>query len=190
MKRVFIYGDSNVWGENFAGPRIPYGQRWTNRLKKLLGDDYIIIADGLCGRVAGDYRSDKVGRNGKSAFIRALEDLGHTDIVIIGLGTNDLQDKYARSSCDIIDDLLWYGSAVDNAEVIYILPPNFSNAEDSGPDFTLKSQKIRSQIIENKEKFTNYIIVNNFNLSDGVHFSSQGHKIMAETVAKKIVELA
>jgi len=186
MKRVFVYGDSNVWGYNFAGPRVPYHLRWTNRLKRSLKSDYEIIADGVCDRVAGNYRLDKTRCNGRSLFREAYEAAGYADIVIIALGTNDFQERFGRSVDDIINDLLWYRDAVNTAEVIYILPPNFNDTEESGPEFTSKSQKIRSQMIENREKFVNYIVVDNVELSDGVHFSVQGHKLIAKLVGKRL----
>lgn len=186
MKRVFVYGDSNVWGDNLAGPRVPYYLRWTNRLRKTLRNDYKFIVNGVCSRVAGDYRSDKPSRNGQSYFRQAYEAAGHVDIVIIALGTNDLQERFGRSVNDIINDLLWYRNVANQSEVIYVLPPNFSDAEESGPEFTTKSQKIRSQLIENKDRLVNYIVVENIELSDGVHFSAQGHKMMAKIVGERL----
>lgn len=184
MKRVFIYGDSNVWGDKFTEPRIPYHLRWVNRLKRSLRGDYEIIADGVCGRVAGNYRKDKPDQNGQSFFCKAYEKAGRINTLIIALGTNDLQERFGRSANDILTDLTWYESAADGADIIYILPPNFSNSEESGPEFTSNSQQIRKQIIENKEKLGNCIVVNDIELSDGVHFSVQGHKHMADIVGE------
>lgn len=189
MKRVLIYGDSNVWGENLAGPRIPYYLRWVNRLRRSLKNDYEMMASGVCGRVAGDFRSNKQECNGKSAFAKIYKDAGRIDIVIIALGTNDLQVRFNRSVDDIINDLLWYKSVLRESELVYILPPNFSVADDSGPEFTIESQKLRSQVIANKEKLTNCIIVDNIELSDGIHFSATGHKLMSDIVSKKLKEV-
>jgi len=189
MKRVLIYGDSNVWGENLAGPRIPYHLRWANRLRKSSKDDYEIIANGVCGRVAGDFRSNKPECNGKSAFAEIYNNAGSVDIVIIALCTNDLQVRFNRSVDDIVNDLMWYKSVSQGSELVYILPPNFSVSDDSGPEFTIKSQKLRGQIIANKEKLTNCIIVDNIELSDGIHFSANGHKLMAIIVGKKLKEM-
>jgi len=186
MKRILIYGDSNVWGDNFSGLRIPYHLRWTNRLKRSLKNDYEIIANGVCGRIAGNYRSNKPECNGQSSFYQIYGKVGHVDVVMVALGTNDFQERFSRTADDIINDLLWYKNAVGETEIIYILPPNFSADKDSGPEFTLKSQKIRNQIMCNKEKLGNYIIVDNIELSDGIHFSSRGHKSMAKIVGEEI----
>jgi lysophospholipase L1-like esterase len=187
MKRVFIYGDSNVWGENLAGPRVPYHQRWVNRLRRSLKNDYEIIADGACGRVAGDYRLDKSAEcRGQSAFREAYKKAGPIDIIIVALGTNDLQERFNRSVDEIINDLLWYKKTAGDTKVIYILPLNFSTGEESGPEFTLKSQQLRDLLIKNKDKLGNCIIVHNIELSDGVHFSAEGHKLMANIIGEKL----
>jgi lysophospholipase L1-like esterase len=186
MKRVFIYGDSNVWGENFAGPRIPYHLRWANRLKRSLRDIYKITTDGVSGRVAGNYRSDKPELNGQSTFRESYEKAEHVDIVVIALGTNDLQERFNRSADNIIDDLSWYSNATDGGKVIYLLPPNFNDTEESGPEFTSKSQKLRHQIIKKRGELIDYIAVDNIELSDGVHFSKQGHKLIANTVGERL----
>lgn len=187
MKRVFIYGDSNVWGENFAGPRVPYHLRWVNRLKRLLKNDYKIITNGARGRVAGDYRLDKpVECRGQSAFMEAYKKVGHIDTIIIALGTNDLQERFSRSADNIINDLLWYRKIAGHTKILYILPPNFSTGEESGSEFTLRSQKLRDKIVKRREELVSYILVDNLELSDGIHFSAQGHKQMAKIVSEKL----
>ena len=92
-KRVFIYGDSNVWGDTFVGPRVRYSDRWVNRLKRELRGKAHIITNGLSGRVAGDFCKAKPYKNGKHTFAEALQQAGNVDIVIIALGTNDLQQQ-------------------------------------------------------------------------------------------------
>ena len=82
MKRIFIYGDSNVWGDSFVGSRVRHSNRWVNRLKRELRGKAHIIADGLSGRVAGDFCKAKPYKNGKHTFVEALQQAGNVDIVI------------------------------------------------------------------------------------------------------------
>ncbi len=58
MKRILIYGDSNVYGDNFSDARIRYSDRWVNRLARSLHGKAQFVVDGACGRVAGDFRKD------------------------------------------------------------------------------------------------------------------------------------
>jgi lipolytic enzyme, G-D-S-L len=185
-KRVFIYGDSNVWGDSFVGSRVRYSDRWVNRLKRELRGKARIIADGLSGRVAGDLCKAKPYKNGKQAFTKALQQAGDLDTIIIALGTNDLQQQYNRTAQAIIQDLIEYQKLAHGADVIYILPPAFSTGEDSGPEFTEQSEAIRQEILQNKEALGEYIELPFIPLSDGIHFSAKGHRLVARAVKQAL----
>lgn len=185
-KRVFIYGDSNVWGDSFVGSRVRYSDRWVNRLKRELRGKAHIIADGLSGRVAGDFCEAKPYKNGKQAFTKALQQAGNLDTIIIALGTNDLQQQYGRTAQAIIQDLTDYQKLADSADVIYLLPPAFSTDEDSGPEFTEQSEAIRQEILQNKEALGDYIELPFIPLSDGIHFSIKGHRLLARIVKQAL----
>ena len=185
-KRVFIYGDSNVWGDTFVGPRVRYSDRWVNRLKRELRGKAHIIANGLSGRIAGDFCKAKPYKNGKHTFAEALQQAGNVDIVIIALGTNDLQQQYSRTAQAIIHDLTDYQKLADSADVIYLLPPAFSTGEDSGPEFTEQSEALRQEILQNKEALGEYIELPFIPLSDGIHFSAKGHRLVARAVKQAL----
>ena len=186
MKRIFIYGDSNVWGDTFVGPRVRYSDRWVNRLKQELRGKAHIIANGLSGRVAGDFCKAKPYKNGKQAFAKALQRAGNVDIIIIALGTNDLQQQYNRTAQAIIQDLTDYQKLADSADVIYLLPPAFSTGEDSGPEFTEQSEEIRQEILRDKDSLGEYIELPFIPLSDGIHFSAKGHRLVARVVKQAL----
>ena len=76
------------------------------------------------GRVAGEFRTDKPHKNGKATFAKSLSDAGPLDLIIVALGTNDLQQRFERTASDIIDDLLSY-KTTSLVPIVYILPPNF-----------------------------------------------------------------
>lgn len=182
-----MYGDSNVYGANNAtNVRMPYNQRWVNRLKKLLDGQCEIIANGVSGRVAGDYRTDKLDRNGKADFSHEYTKAGIVDIVVIALGTNDLQDKYQRSIDDILNDLLWYHTVARGARIVYLLPANFDNSDEVGPHFNERAQALRKDLISRKDNLGDTIVMNNVGLSDGLHFSDEGHAMVAEAVAERL----
>lgn len=185
-KRVLIYGDSNVWGDSFVGSRVRYSDRWVNRLKRELRGKAHIITDGLSGRVAGDFCEVKPYKNGKQAFTKALQQAGNLDTIIIALGTNDLQQQYGRTAQAIIHDLTDYQKLAHGADVIYILPPAFSTGEDSGPEFTEQSEAIRQEILQNKEALGDYIELPFIPLSDGIHFSAKGHRLVARAVKQAL----
>ena len=114
MKKILIYGDSNTWGDNFiTGERIPDDKQWPHILEANL-KDYKILQEGLPGRIAGDYEDIKKYKNGKDSFLSTFRVNAPVDIVIIALGTNDLQLRYDKSSDEVIKILKWYKEAILN----------------------------------------------------------------------------
>ena len=104
------------------------------------------------------------------------------DIIIISLGTNDLQQQYNRTAQAIIQDLIDYQKLAHGTNVIYILPPAFSTGEDSGPEFTEQSEEVRQEILRHKDSLGEYIELPPMPLSDGIHFSAKGHRLVARVV--------
>lgn len=207
MKKVLIYGDSNTWGDNFiTGVRIADDSQWPNVLQKELGNEYKIIQEGLPGRIAGSEDVKKY-KNGKDCFISIFRTSAPVDIVIIALGTNDLQIKYDKSASIIINDLISYNevlmehfSNVDDRRkyfiegkfprVIYILPSNFDYINNAKEVFDSYSEDKRQEII--KYFFNSnyeFIVLNDMELfEDGVHFNNSDHLKMAIEVKNKILK--
>lgn len=208
MKKILIYGDSNVWGDNFfTGVRIPDERQWPNILQQLLGNKFKVLQEGLPGRVAGNIEVDKKYKNGKNAFLTVLKTNAPVDYVIIALGTNDLQVKYNRKATLIVRDLLWYKDIIleeynddDNKKkyfvngkmpkIIYLLPTHFIERENNSI-FNYNSEDKRKQLIELFKKNQNVIsyVFDRLPLfEDGVHLNYDGHKQLAEEVKKIIIE--
>lgn len=205
VKKVLIYGDSNTWGDNFiTGKRIPDEKQWVNILKNKYSKDYIFLQEGLPGRLAGNEEIIKPYKNGKDTFISTFRTNAPVDIVIISLGTNDLQIKYNKKSKDIINDLLWYKNKLEESfedeedkikyfnnkmpKIIYILPINFDYKVNASVIFDEESEEKRQEIIKYfKKQNINAIIANNLDLfEDGIHLSYQGHEEMANLVAGEL----
>ena len=186
MKRVLVYGDSNVWGDNFLGSRIRYSDRWVNRLARSLRGKAQIVTDGVCGRVAGDFRKDKPGKNGLLSFASAIQRAGRLDVIIIALGTNDLQQKHHQTVDDIIKSLLAYRQVAKSITTIFILPPTFDIGDVSGPEFTENSEKIRQQLLQRQDELGDRLELPDINLSDGIHFSPKGHYQIFKAVRRQL----
>ncbi len=203
MKNVLLYGDSNVWGDNFiTGCRIPKEKQWTNLLREKTHGKYEIYQEGLPGRVAGDEEEEKVYKNGKDTFMAIFRTHAPLDIIIVALGTNDLQIKYDRSTENIIKDLLWYKEIVEelyqdeedrkkyfkNAKmpkIIYILPPNFDYKKRACVVLNHDSEKKRQEIIgyfSSNEKIETLLFNDAHLFEDGIHFNYEDHEKMAKLV--------
>lgn len=202
MKDILLYGDSNVWGDNFiSGKRIPRERQWVNVLKKMESDEYNFYQEGLPGRLAGADEKEKKYKNGKETFISTFRTCAPVDILIIALGTNDLQIKYNKSSKKIIEDLLWYENIlkeqfedIENRkkffknkklpEIIYVLPPNFDYHKRAKFIFDERCEIKRLQIIEyfKTQKFKTVLLNDAKLFEDGIHFNYEDHKKMATLV--------
>lgn len=206
MKKVLIYGDSNVWGDNFlTGTRIPDQNQWPIILEGLLGNHYKILQEGLPGRLAGNEEIEKKFKNGKESFLSTFRTNAPVEHIIIMLGTNDLQIKYNKSTNQIIQDLLWYYQIIfeefQNEEnqkkffvnclmpkFLFVLPANFDYIENAKLIFNKESEIKRQQIIkyfkENQENF-DILELNNIPLfNDGLHLNFEGHQILAHEVER------
>jgi lysophospholipase L1-like esterase len=194
-KRILCYGDSNTWGSSDHDTRIDNGHQWPVILQTKLGSPYVVIQEGLAGRVAGNYEP-KAYRNGKDHYEVAFRSASPLNFVVISLGTNDLKSHFNRTPEQIVEDLLWYSTetkrlAVDNENIqpklIYVTPANFSSSEYFEAD-----EIVRQRVIELLLKSGEQVVVLPEILmsSDGVHYSEMAHDVVAKNVFEKVMELA
>ena len=99
MKRILAFGDSNTWGYDPA-TRERYNKtvRWTGLLQEALGNDAIILEEGLCGRTTAFDDESRMGRNGFAALLAILKAVEPIDAAIIMLGTNDCKSAFGASA--------------------------------------------------------------------------------------------
>jgi len=134
------YGDSLTWGYNpETRDRFPFNIRWPGVLQKNLEDKIRIIEEGLNGRTTIWDDSFLPGRNGRAMLAPLL--ISHTpiDLVIIMLGTNDIQPFHkisakeaARGCGTLIDIVQKSGSGPDgkSPQVLLIAPPPFGSISE------------------------------------------------------------
>ena len=197
-KTVLVYGDSNVWGDTPETVRLPDSQQWANIMQEELGrEEYKVVQEGLAGRFAGDFCYEKHPYfnyfNGQYCYEPIYRTASPVDIVVMALGTNDLNDKHNRTLDEIVNDVLWYESKtktlVDEDEVapifLYILPPNLVGRFREDETFSLEKRKEVNEVL--KHRIENFVEIDDIDLSaDGLHFSVKGHERMARAVSEKI----
>ncbi len=102
MKSILCYGDSNTWG-TATQPR-PDGryaphERWPGVLRLALGDEWLVIEEGLGGRTTvNDDPVEGAERNGRMYLLPCLGSHKPLDVVDIMLGTNDLMARFNQSA--------------------------------------------------------------------------------------------
>lgn len=121
MKNILFFGDSNTYGyKPDKSGRYDYDVRWTGRIANLLGNEYNIIEEGLCGRTT--IFPDAV-RDARKANKTAGE---HSKIVIIspihlgkGVGEEGFDPEFNESSENVSRQLAWEYEKIANENGLY-----------------------------------------------------------------------
>src|SRR5262249_19705489 len=96
------FGDSNTWGHDpVAGGRYPREMRWPGVLRQALGPQYEVIEEGMPGRTTVFDDPLEEYKRGRDYLPPCLKSHAPLELVILLLGTNDLQARYAASALDI-----------------------------------------------------------------------------------------
>lgn len=101
-KHIVCFGDSNTHGYCAAGNgRFDEEQRWTCLLQKNLGEDYLVLEEGLSGRTTSFDDPLFEGLSGLDYIYPCLMSHEPVDLLIIMLGTNDTKERFGASSACI-----------------------------------------------------------------------------------------
>lgn len=198
MLNILCFGDSNTFGYvPKTGERYDANTRWTSVLQRVLGENYNIIEAGCNNRTGFVDNIDGEALTGYKLLPKLLEK--NPDIVIIALGTNDIQ-KFYYPSIDMIEKGLYsmikYVKSV-GARVILISPPilnedvlkgNFAFQFD---EKSIEQSKILPdlyQMIANKTGcgFVNLNKHVSVSFQDGLHYSPESHSVIANALADYI----
>lgn len=208
---ILCFGDSNTHGQNpDRTGRYEANVRWTGVLQDILGNEYRIIEEGLGSRTTDLDYDKKPGRNGKKYLVPALHSHDPLDMVVIMLGTNDLKIEYRRSASEIadalgglVDDVNLYGitKTGDRPKVILVSPIEIN---DQAPRFTefyagyydaesmIESKKLPEAIQQVADE-KGVLFLDAATVSkpgeDGIHFSEESERPLAELIATKIKNL-
>lgn len=220
-KRILLYGDSNTFGwiTNADGTfdRLPADKTWAGKTAKLLGDNYEIIIEGLGGRTtnidcdpnSGSGYIPGAGMNGAAYLPAALSSHMPLDLVVIMLGSNDLNTKHNRTARDIaegVDELVkivkkgeWQKRTnFKSPQVLVLAPPKmdikkskykamFEGSLEKSAQFAELFAKVAK---DNKAEFFDVAAVVPFaEASDEIHLTAKNHKDLAYALAPKIKEI-
>ncbi len=203
MKTVLCYGDSNTWGADPAtGGRYARDVRWTGVLRNTLGEEYLIIEEGLNGRTTVWDDPIEGYKNGMSYLIPCLETHRPIDLVIIMLGTNDLKMRFSVSAYDIgqsmavLIDIVKKSKAGidDNAPKLLVMaPPPTTTLSDYAEMFDgayEKSVKLADRYHAVTQEYgCHFLRTSDYIRSselDGIHLDASEHAKLGEAVAQKV----
>lgn len=141
MKTILVYGASLTWGSIPGEPKRHAREvRWPNVMANALGEGYEIITDGLRGRLtAYDEHLADCNRNASKTLPTALYSHAPLDLVILLLGTNDMQPHIAGTSIAAMQGMRRLvtivqthnaGPGIINPEVLIVSPPRLCKTDD------------------------------------------------------------
>lgn len=206
LKRILCYGDSNTWGYSAGGgKRFPADVRWTGRLAKILGPEFVIIEEGQNGRTTVWDDPIEGDKNGLKYLPVCLESQMPLDMVVLMLGTNDLKTKFSLTPLDIamgVERLIQTikisncGVTEEPPKIIVICPP-VKDPQGYLKDLFIGGREKSLQLPEHYQMIAErngcaFLNSNDFvelDTADGIHFTAEGHRKFAEAVAAKISAL-
>ena len=201
MKTILCYGDSNTWGYHAKDDnRFDWCTRYPGVLSKLLGDEYHVIENGLCGRTT-QYESDiEPYVNGKKAAELAAEVNAPLDYAVIMLGTNDCKDMYDATLEDIRRGIEEIGVCFEQkgAKILIIAPPPMRELEKSpfydefgahAEEKSLLLHDAYSQLAAEKDwlylNADEIVVPGEF---DHIHLEANAHSELAKAVFRTIAQ--
>lgn len=214
---ILCYGDSNTWGcigkwveSSEPSQRFDADTRWPMVAQKALGERFHVVEEGLGGRTTIYYPPTGPWKNGELYLTPCLHSHRPLDLVVLMLGTNDLQIKK-----DMIEEELPRGISrlVDLIQadpvcgrgnvppkVLIIAPIEVRPSDprgrvavyqkfrcDIGRNLSLKMPEVYKQVA--REKGCYFLNAQEFaqpGPADGVHFDAESHLRLGRAVAELI----
>ncbi len=207
---VLCYGDSVSWGiVPGTRQRHSFETRWPGIVQNALGSRVRIIEECLNGRTTAWNDPFRPGRNGRESLLPILQSHAPIDLVILFLGTNDVQALYgvtayesslgANALVDVIQTSRIEPMTVA-PQVLLVAPPRahpcgtmeekFRNAEEKSQAFSHWYQRVAT---ERGCFFLDAGAVLEPSAVDGVHLDALQHAQFAQAVLpvlQQILQLA
>lgn len=209
-KRIVCFGDSNTWGYDAdTGGRFGKEVRWTSRLQKLLGEDWEVIAEGLCGRTAASEDPLFEGLNGMAYIHPCLMSHSPVELCIIMLGTNDTKERFSLTAMNIAQGItrlavkarsVRAGLDGNNVDVMVVCPPvigakyrDSEIAQSMGEGCDKKSKELSKHLetllgIEGIPFFDSGKRIG-MNDTDCMHLDRKGHHEMALAIERMVNQM-
>lgn len=210
MINIMCYGDSNTWGHNPADcTRFDENTRWTKCLSRMLGERFNVTEEGLCGRTTVFDDSYSNGRNGLKFFVPCMQSHQPLDLIIIMLGTNDMQRQYnvypkdiARGVREIVKcaQNSVYNELYPPAKILIISPVHIEKSimagyfdEMFGEESVEKSVRLAAALENTATELNTYFLDASLYAKasplDGIHMDAESHKSLAEAVCVKVKDI-
>ena len=214
-KHIVCLGDSNTHGYCAdpadcadRGGRFNENERWTCLLQKALGEDYLVLEEGLSGRTTVFQDPLHESMDALSVAYPILMSHEPVDLLVIMLGTNDTKDRFSASAPVIalgLNRLIEKAKAVpcwgaSGPNILVIAPPhigqemvNTSVCGCMGTTCPGKSRELAKEYAPIAAAqgcaFLDAQGIAEFNQVDYMHLTAKGHRDLAAKLADLIPSL-
>ena len=210
-KHIVCLGDSNTHGYCArTNGRFNENERWTCLLGKKLGEDYLVIEEGLSGRTTCFPDPIHEALSGLDYIYPCLMSHEPVDLLVIMLGTNDTKERFGSSAACIALGLkrlvakaiaatdCWAGQ---KPNILIVTPKTIDKdyehtevAATMGRGCAEKSEELREEYpkiakLMGCHYFDANTAVKENNHIDYMHLTAQGHQELADALAKLIPDL-
>ena len=206
-KHIVCLGDSNTHGYCAdpndcadGGDRFNEQERWTCLLQSALGDNYMVLEEGLSGRTSVFTDPLHESMDAVSVAYSVLMTHEPVDLLIIMLGTNDTKERFAANAPAIavgMERLIKKCKSVEcwgnhAPNILVVCPPPLGEGfhdEDMGNGCVEKSRALPEYLKAVAERNNvHYLDAADceFNSVDFTHLTRLGHKQLSEKLAAAI----
>ena len=199
MKTILCFGDSNTYGYNpIDGSRYDESSRWSGILKTKLSENYEIIEEGLNNRTGFVDNNDGFFHSSQRCFSKILSSYKNIDILILAIGTNDLQFQYDINFKTIERGL--ENIVKEKCKNIIIAPPVIINETVLNGifsyQFDITSIEKSKKVSRVYKKISNVYKCKYFDFNkiaqpsdiDGLHYTKDGHEKIADSLTDFILK--
>lgn len=210
-KHIVCLGDSNTHGycadpNDCAdhGNRFNENERWPRVLEKLLGEDYLVLEEGLSGRTTVFPDPLHEGMPALDVVCPVLMSHEPVDLLVIMLGTNDTKDRLGMNAAcialgmarlvDKCKSIPCWGDHAPN--ILVVCPPHIGRELKDpwmGDTCAEKSEELAKYmepaVVSRSCAFLDAEGIAEFNKVDYMHLTRKGHADLAAKLAQLIPTL-
>ena len=213
-KHIVCFGDSNTHGYCAepadcadGGIRFNENERWTCLLQKELGEDYLVLEEGLSGRTSCFPDPLHECMSGLDAIYSCLMSHEPVDLLIIMLGTNDTKERLGANAAVIsigMERLIMKAKTIpawrSEPRILVVCPPhigeglyNVAEGYPMGRGCPEKSRELAKFLAPVAERqgcaFLDAEGLAEFNKLDCMHLTRKGHRQLADVLAPLVRDL-